>query len=207
MAIRDDLALHLKTARLSDPLGREAGEVLLGLGGRFDDQVTSIAADENLSAAGRSNAMAGVRADLQAAVDGWRGEVLGPLDGTIEAQQKALAAAAAPAPMSELEALRLELRHGEIRRSLEGVDPLALRGSFDELPSSVQAALRDAPPRPVTTDAGGVAWVDVAPAVTAPTSPELQAAQGLRDTLGALATQLTALAGGDRQQARAEGRS
>ncbi len=210
MGLKQDILLHIQTATkwLSDePMATESASVIAGLAGEFDKKAGEIEQNRNLSSQGKAAARLEAVAELEARVDGWRGEVVTPLDKAIEGQQRALAEANAPSAISEIDAVRLEIRNAEIRQSLRDVDPLTLRGMFSDLDPEIQSALRSGPLRPQRTDSGELSFVSLAPPVEELSSPELETALQLRDGLSGLATQLVSLAKGSRFEARAAGRA
>ena len=194
--ISQDFAIHVSTSleRTSDPMAAIAAASLQGITQAFDGTLASIAGNRDLSQEGQSNARQRALAALEGDVRAWRESVVSPLQKTAESLAAKLVAAAAPAPVSELEALRREVRFAEIRRSLEGIEPLLLRGEFHTLPPEVQAALQDAPPRLQRTDKGELVWTDLAPDTPPVSSPELTAARTLSASLDGLANQALALA-------------
>jgi len=203
MSISQDFAVHVSTSleRTSDPMAAVAANALQDATQQFDVTLAQISENQDLSAAGKSNARGRALSKFSATVGAWRASVIAPLEKTAESLAAKLVAAAAPAPVSELEALRREVRFAEIRKSLEGIDPILLHGEYNSFPPEVQSALRDAPPRLQRTDKGELVWTDLAPDTAAPSSPELQLTRTLSASLDGLANQALALA--DRWTSRA----
>jgi len=200
--ISEDFALHAQTTvkASSDPLAAIGAGSLQEAAQQFDQTLARISEDLDLSAAGKSNARGRAFQEFEATVDAWKNSTVGPLERTAEALAEKLAAAAAPAPVEPLEQIRQEIRFAEIRKSLEGIDPILLKGEFNSLPPEVQSALRGAPPRLQRTDGGQWTWQSLAPDTPAPSSPELTAARTLAASLDGLANQALAL--GEREVGR-----
>ena len=196
MALSSDLQLATSAvlARQTDPLASVAASALADHGRALEGTLKGIAQDPDLSDQGKANRRGNALQKFQDAIAGWRAEVTQPLEKTAEILEQRLRDAAAPAPIDPIEGLRRELRHGEIRRQLEHLDPLLLQGSFQQLPSEVQEAMRAAPPKLVTSDRGEWKWVSLAPPEPAPMNPELQHVRDLVGALSGLANQAQALA-------------
>ncbi|MDA0990574.1 MAG: hypothetical protein O3A51_07470 [Verrucomicrobia bacterium] len=196
MAIESDLQVYAHTALRSlgdDPAAHAAAAALLGLASSHDATLEHIDADLNLSELGQAHARTTALGALDAKVGIWSEKVLTPLASMEQAQLEALRLAAAPAPVSELEAVRRELRNAEIRRSVADLDPVFLQGNFHDLPPQIQDAMRDAPPMPVRADSGAIVWVEVAPSRDTLTSPQLKQTQKTRAALEGLMEQLRSL--------------
>ena len=181
--------------RIDDAVAADAASVLTDLAAEFDAKVERINADNDLSGTGKINAVDRAQAELEESIGAWRGEVVAPIEKLISSQERKLAEAAEPPKVSELEALRVELRHQAVLRQLDslGLDPLTIKGSVGSWPEEIQAAVASAAPRAVKSDAGEVVFVELSAAAPTPTSPELEGTRTLRSALDGLSTQLLAL--------------
>ena len=173
------------------PLAEAVASTVCDVVGYFDETVVRIESDRNLSDVG---VRAGV---MQAKVNA--GEQLQSIRETavqdqigqaIEGMEAALTPS--PAAVDPMTALLDQMRDAEIRRSLEGVDVVTLRGMFDSLPEDVQTALRSGPPRVVRSDSGEVKFEPLAPPLAPPSSPELQSLRDFKSGVEGLISQAEA---------------
>ncbi len=179
---------------------------LVALAELFDKRAAAVASDKNLSAVSRDNALLSVARETHAAVVLWEEENVESIDASIADKTAALQREQAGDKSVTLsdptEALLRELRHGEIRRSLAGLDPLEVQALYFEAPEEVRDAIETALPRVVKT-VKGTELLPLVPAdiinqralgAAAITDPEAQAQilarQRYRDANASLASTL-----------------
>ena len=125
------------------------------LAAEHDAQAKAIAGDRRLTEAGRGEALGKLTAKTLQNLDGWNEKIPAALTLRIGVEAASLRRKTEPkVPSDPMERLTRELRYAEIRRGLEGIDPVMLELSYGSMGEDVQAAIREAPPRVVSGDKG-----------------------------------------------------
>ena len=181
---RDAFLKRYSDQPTADPVASTLEDVVR----HFEATVLRVERDRNLSDVGVKNAIQAARVEAGQQIASIRETViLDQLGPSIEGLEASLTPT--PVPADPLTALLDHMRHAEIRRGLESVDVVTLRGEFNLLDPDVQAALRSGPPRVVTSDTGAVKFETLAPPTPPPTSPELDSLRDFRDGVNGLLNQ------------------
>jgi hypothetical protein len=165
--------LEMAAPRIEGESQQRAVREIVSIGKKFDARRERIEGDPNLSETGKRAAMLGARQEIEAELSLWSSEKVGRLDDAIVNRSKEVERVASPSLPADpddymgvkaaLRESRRESRASEIRRPLDGSDPLEVEGVYFNPSTSeeVRAALESAPHRIRRTKDGLVSepWI------------------------------------------------